>query len=181
MLSVMPTFIFSWRLIDYMGTIFYVYLGQDDPKKSTMKKLERYGLAIQIPLSKIYNKLYLTPYSDSFLINSHRKLFEEKGLVVVDGSWNRINTIENLKGKNGKKLPLLLPVNPVNYGKPGKLSSLEALAAALYIMGYSELAENVISKYSWAQNFIKTNIDPLNDYMKCTCDNDCIRIQGYYF
>ena len=57
----MPTFIFSWRLIDYMGTIFYVYLGQDDPKKSTMKKLERYGLAIQIPLNKIYNKLYLTP------------------------------------------------------------------------------------------------------------------------
>ena len=103
------------------------------------------------------------------------------GLVVVDGSWNRINTIENLKGKNGKKLPLLLPVNPVNYGKPGKLSSLEALAAALYIMGYSELAENVISKYSWAQNFIKTNIEPLNDYMKCTCDSDCIRVQGYYF
>ncbi|ARD85559.1 hypothetical protein FAD_1719 [Ferroplasma acidiphilum] len=164
-----------------MEKIFYVYLSQDDPKKSTMKKLERYGLAIEIPLNKIYNKLYLTPYSDNFLLNSNRILFEDKGIVVIDGSWNRINTIENIKGKNGKKLPLLLPVNPVNYGKPGKLSSLEALAAALYIMGYSELAGDVISKYSWAQNFIKTNINPLNDYMKCNSDEECIQVQDSYF
>ncbi|WP_337861146.1 DUF367 family protein [Ferroplasma sp.] len=164
-----------------MEKIFYVYMNQDDPKKSTMKKLERYGMAIKISVNKIYNKLYLTPYSDNFLLNSCRILFHERGIVVVDGSWNRINTIENFKGKNGKKLPLLLPVNPVNYGKPGKLSSLEALAAALYIMGYIELAEQVISKYSWAQNFINTNIEPLNDYMKCNSNEDCIEAQDNYF
>jgi pre-rRNA-processing protein TSR3 len=164
-----------------MNEIFYVYLNQDDPKKSTMKKLERYGLAIQIPLKKIYNKLYLTPFSENFLLNSHRQLFEDKGIVILDGSWNRIGTIENLTEKNGKKLPLLLPVNPVNYGKPGKLSSLEGLAAALYIMGYSELADIVISKYSWAQNFIRTNMDPLNDYSKCNSNEDCIEAQNNYF
>ena len=164
-----------------MGEIFYVYLNQDDPKKSTMKKLERYGLATHIPMNKIYNKLYLTPYSENFLLNSDKLFYEKTGIVVMDGSWNRINTIENIRAKNGRKLPLLLPVNPVNYGKPGKLSSLEALAAALYIMGYVDLSGEVVSKYSWAQNFIKTNIEPLNDYMKCTCDSDCIRVQGYYF
>jgi pre-rRNA-processing protein TSR3 len=164
-----------------MGDIFYVYLNQDDPKKSTMKKLERYGLAIHIPMNKIYNKLYLTPYSENFLLNSDKISYEKTGIVVMDGSWNRINTIENIRAKNGRKLPLLLPVNPVNYGKPGKLSSLEALAAALYIMGYVDLSGEIISKYSWAQNFIKTNINPLNDYSKCTTNEECISAQESYF
>lgn len=164
-----------------MDKIFYVYMNQDDPKKSTMKKLERYGIAIKIPVNKIHNKLYLTPYSNNFLLNSCKESFHEHGIVVIDGSWNRINTIENFKEKNGKKLPLLLPVNPVNYGKPGKLSSLEALAAALYIMDSRELAELVVSKYSWSQNFIKTNMEPLNDYAKCKSNEDCIEAQNNYF
>ncbi len=164
-----------------MGEIFYVYLEQDDPKKSTMKKLERYGLAIHIPINKIYNKLYLTPYSGNFLLNSDKAFYEKTGIVVIDGSWNKINTIENIGAKNGRKLPLLLPVNPINYGKPGKLSSLEALAAALYIMGYTDLSGEVISKYSWAQNFIKTNINPLNDYLKCISNEECIAVEESYF
>ena len=164
-----------------MGKIFYVYLNQDDPKKSTMKKLERYGMAIHIPITKIYSKLYLTPYSENFLINSDKELYERHGIVVIDGSWNRISSIENMTAKNGRKLPLLLPVNPVNYGKPGKLSSLEALAAALYIMGCTDLTDDIISKYSWAQNFIKTNINPLEDYSKCTTNEECIAVQETYF
>ncbi|WMT51453.1 MAG: DUF367 family protein [Ferroplasma sp.] len=164
-----------------MEKIFYVYMNQDDPKKSTMKKLERYGLAIHIPINKIYSKLYLTPYSENFLLNSDKELYERHGIVVIDGSWNRISSIENIEAKNGRKLPLLLPVNPVNYGKPGKLSSLEALAAALYIMGYPDLADEFISKYSWAQNFIKTNINPLNDYSRCTTNGECIAVQESYF
>ena len=164
-----------------MAKIFYVYLKQDDPKKSTMKKLERYNITKRIPLSKIYNKLFLTPYSDNYILNKDRFIYEEKGIVVIDGSWNLINTIENIKSKNSRKLPLLLPVNPVNYGKPGKLSSLEALAAALFIMGYNDLAGNIISKYSWSQNFIKTNIEPLNDYIKCNSNEDCIEAEKLYF
>ncbi len=164
-----------------MEKIFYVYMNQDDPKKSTMKKLERYGLAIHIPIYKIYSKLYLTPYSENFILNTDKELYKRHGIVVIDGSWNRISTIENIGAKNGRKLPLLLPVNPVNYGKPGKLSSLEALAAALYIMGYTDLADELTSKYSWAQNFIKTNINPLNDYSKCTTNEECIAVQESYF
>lgn len=76
---------------------------------------------------------------------------------------------------------MLLPVNPVNYGKPGKLSSLEALAAALFIMGYNDPAGDIISKYSWSQNFIKTNIEPLNDYTKCNSNEDCIETEKLYF
>jgi len=164
-----------------MDKIFYIYLNQDDPKKSTMKKLERYNITKRIPLNRIYNKLLLTPYSDNYILNKDKLIYEEKGIVVIDGSWNLIDTIENIKNKNARKLPLLLPVNPVNYGKPGKLSSLEALAAALFIMGYNELSENIISKYSWSQNFIKTNINPLNDYIKCKSNEDCIETEKLYF
>ncbi|MEM0140365.1 MAG: DUF367 family protein [Ferroplasma sp.] len=164
-----------------MLKIFYIYLNQDDPKKSTMKKLERYNLVKRINLSQLYNKLYLTPYSENFLLYSDKMQFDYKGLAIIDGSWNKINTIEKIKGKNSRKLPLLLPVNPVNYGKPGKLSSLEALAASLYILGYDEMANEVISKYSWSQNFIKTNIEPLNDYKNCRNNEECIEAESNYF
>ncbi len=164
-----------------MIKVFYVYLRQDDPKKSTMKKLERYGLAKKIPLISIYNKIFLTPYVDNYILNKDKFLYNEKGIAVIDGSWNLINTIENIKNKNARKIPLLLPVNPVNYGKPGKLSSLEAIAASLFIMGYNDLAEEIISKYSWSQNFIKTNINPLNDYIKCNSNDECIEMEKSYF
>ncbi len=164
-----------------MVKIFYAYLNQDDPKKSTMKKLERYNLISKINIHQVYNKIFLTPYSEDFILNHDKYIIEIRGMAILDGSWNRINTIEKFKGKNSRILPLLLPVNPVNYGKPGKLSSLEALAAALYITDYEEMANNIISKYSWAQNFIKTNIEPLEDYKKCNNNQECIEAEKNYF
>ncbi|KJE49087.1 ribosome biogenesis protein [Acidiplasma aeolicum] len=161
--------------------IYYVYLKQDDPKKSTMKKLEHYGLAIKIRANMIGKKLVLTPYSDTYLLNSDSFIYTNYGICLIDGSWNLIDTIKNLRVKNARRLPLLLPVNPVNYGKPGKLSSLEALAASLYIMGYPDAAFEVLSKYSWAQNFIIINMEPLEEYKKCKNNEECRDAEKLFF
>ena len=54
--------------------------------------------------------------------------------------------------------------NPVSYGRLGRLSSLEALAAALYVLGFQEAAERLARLYKWGPGFLKLNREPLEAY-----------------
>ncbi len=54
-----------------------------------------------------------------------------------------------IKGAAPRLLPWLLATNPVNYGKPCKLSCAEAFAAALFICGWPSAAAAVLSRFKW--------------------------------
>lgn len=79
------------------------------------------------------------------------ELVGNKGVAVVDCSWNRLDDVPfgRIKGPAPRLLPWLLAANPVNYGKPCKLSCAEALAAALYICGWKDQAEAVMARFKW--------------------------------
>ncbi len=153
----------------------------DDPKRATMKKLERFRMAKHIPLRFIGRKILLTPYSENYITNKDSYLYDLYGLCILEASWNSIDDISKIRSENSRKLPLLLPVNPVNYGKPGKLSSVEAAAAALYIIGRHDESRRILSKFSWAQTFLDVNIMPLSDYEKCKTQEDVKRTEDMYF
>lgn len=161
--------------------LLYAYLNQDDPRKSTMKKLERFEMVTRVPLAKAARSLSLTPYADIYLLPSDREIALKSGLLLIDGSWNRITSIGNLKLRHPRKLPVLVPVNPVNYGKPGKLSSVEAMAASLYIMGFGDEAVAVLSKFNWGQNFIPMNVQPMEEYKKCISQEDVPAAEALFF
>ena len=67
---------------------------------------------------------------------------------------------------------MLIATNPVNYGKPNRLTCVEAFSAALYIVGLEEEAENVLEGFKWGHNFIPMNKDILDRYNKCRNSED---------
>ncbi len=64
----------------------------------------------------------------------------------------------------GRALPYLLAANPVNYGRPFVLSSAEALAAALLILGEGDHGRELLGKFSWGEQFLRLNHEPLEAY-----------------
>jgi pre-rRNA-processing protein TSR3 len=70
--------------------------------------------------------------------------------------------------------------NPVNYGIPTKLSTVEALAAALYIAGFSEQAKELLSKFKWGPQFIALNVELLEDYAQAKNSADVVKVQNEY-
>ena len=101
--------------------------------------------------------------------------------MVMDMSWNQIDTFPRLRRDlRQRSLPYMLAANPVNWGKPFKLSSVEALAASLYIMGYKEQAVLALAKFSWGEQFLKLNQEPLDRYSEVETSAEVVRIQMEY-
>ena len=147
--------------------VYVLQLRQDDPKKCTAAKLVKFRLAKPLYRSRQLPQasLVLDPFASTYLINKDRGQALEHGLVAIDCSWEKALGVfgSHFRGTS-KKLPTLLAANPVNYAKPDKLSSLEAVAAGLYITGFPPEAARLLSIYKWGPTFLTLNAEPLDAY-----------------
>ena len=135
---------------------------QDDPKKCTAKRLEKFNLSDNHSSFKTLPPMgiVLDPFSDRILNSEDIPLAEVGGIVGVDCSWNKApETFSRLRlmGLEPRRLPLTTPANPVNSGKIGKLTTAEALASALLICNENEHAETIMSVFKWGPAFLKLN------------------------
>lgn len=154
-------------------------LKQDDPKKCTAAKLVHFNIAHQVRRIP-RNSLVLNPYAEVSLCKSDKTLSDS--ITAIDCSWERANTAfrQNFCGIN-RKLPLLLAANPTNYSKLGKLSSAEALAGALNILGFGDLAFDVMNKFKWGHTFFELNDELLKGYANASDPSEIQRIEIEYF
>ena len=150
-----------------------------DPRKCTVKKLERAGfLKIFTKISQIpRNTLLLDPTAEQALSPADRFV---RSITVLDCSWVVLDTGAVCSWRIRRALPFLMAANPVNFGKPCMLSSIEALAATLYILGEKEQAAAVLSKVNWGIRFLEVNQEPLDLYANAKDSTEVVKIQALY-
>ncbi len=161
--------------------VFALEMGQDDPTKCTARKM------IQMDLAKGVGRKFhasdtvivLNPYAHRVISPPDRGA---KSVLAVDCSWNLAQEVffRKLGGKH-RRLPLLLAANPTNYARPGMLSSLEAVAATMYILGEVEEAERYLNIYKWGPGFLTLNKDPLESYRTSRTEGKVLDSEKEYF
>ncbi len=139
--------------------LYCLHYNECEPKKCTANKLDKFNLLKKINRIKgnLRNAIILNPFARKIVIINDRQLILKYGLVVIDCSWKKLLKLTKLEQGNYRKLPSLIAANPVNYGKWEKLSSAEALAAALFITNFKDYGNLILSKFSWGIQFKQLN------------------------
>ena len=155
-----------------------------DRKKCTTVKLGKKGkVNVVTKLNQVpTGAIVLDPYSQKALSVEDRETIIEKGLVGLDCSWRRLDKVPfRLKtGKNSRSLPFLIAANPTNYGKPCILSTAEAIAASFYIIGFKDIAIDIMSQFKWGPHSLKLNEELLEAYSKAKSSLEVVRIQNEF-
>lgn len=139
----------------YRPKIYCFHYGDCDPKKCTALKLKKFNLLKIVKKIKgeLNNSIVLNPFARTELSIDDREIIINYGLIVIDCSWNKLLDLKKFNLGVSRRLPPLLAANPTNYGKWEKLSSVEAIAAALFITGFHNYALLLLSKFQWGIQF----------------------------
>src|SRR3972149_9775590 len=160
--------------------IFVYMMAQDDPRKCTASLLARRGIAIPVRrLSAIRgDPIVLNPASPRFLLRSDATNAVRSGVMAIDCSWEKAEGVfmTQFPGEN-RKLPALMAANPVNYAKIGRLSTVEALSAALHIMGFRSQARELLSPFGWGDTFFDLNGELLGRYARVNSEERIVKIE----
>jgi len=155
---------------------------QCDPRKCSALKLKHHGLVCIVYQVRLLPKgaVVLNPFSQKAFSPADRERIGRRGLAALDYSWERVEGAPSpsaFRFGASRCLPYLVAANPVNYGTPTKLSTVEALAAALYIGGFREKAEQLLSVFKWGPQFILLNREPLDAYSEAKDSGEVVELQ----
>ena len=151
----------------------YIALAREDhPKACTGRRLLRRGLAREVrQIDRISPApVVLDPYAPDPLGRAERQLALRAGLLAVDCSWNRLTRRGGFPDAATpgpalrRRLPILIATNPQHYGRPAQLNTVEALAAALYLVGRPGDAARLLEGFSGSDSFLRVNAERLDAY-----------------
>ncbi|MHB9287586.1 DUF367 family protein [Halobacteriales archaeon Cl-PHB] len=156
------------------------YEGDDDPEKCTARRLAKFDHAeLHDSPRTVPPGVVLNPFADQALSPADRENSHNR-LVALDCSWETAEAEAfDLPGLQ-RALPFLVAANPVNYGNAFQLTTLEALAAGLVILGEREQAEEICEVVRWGETFLELNDEPLRRYANCADSADVVEVQDDY-
>ena len=157
------------------------HAAQDDPKKNTALRLKRRGLARIVTRVRFLPKraIVLNPFGEIAFSPADRERIEQFGLAALDCSWEHAQKVmgKHVRGTS-RCLPILIAGNPVNFGKFTKLTTAEALAAALYIAGFKEESEQLLSIFTWGHTFFELNEVLMDNYAATKDSSEIVEVQN---
>ena len=121
----------------------------------------------------------LNPFGEIAFSPADRERIEQFGLAALDCSWEHAQKVmgEHVRGTS-RCLPILIAGNPVNFGKLTKLTTAEAIAAALYIAGFKEESEQLLSIFTWGHTFFELNGMLLDNYVTAKDSAEIVEMQN---
>ena len=160
-------------------TIYHA--NQCDPKRCTGLKLKRHGLARMVTSIKFLPRraIVLNPFGEIAFSPADRQRIQDFGLAALDCSWEHAQKVLSAHVKGTSRcLPILIAGNPTNYAKATKLSTVEALAGALYIAGFKDEAKKLLSIFTWGHTFLELNADLLETYAAAKDSAEIVKMQS---
>ena len=170
-------------------SVHALWLAQDDPKKNTAVLASKRGdIKLHKKIRSIPKKgIILEPLCGKiFGPEDHTIITDLNGSIVgLDCSWKQIEdsvkTVMKQTRLVPRMLPLLLAANPVNWGKPGKLTTMEAIASALHLVGNIEQSRQVLGAFRWGERFFELNHEPLMEYSDAKSSKELVDLQFEFF
>lgn len=160
------------------------YTAQDDPKRNTAVRLGRKNLVqlVDDPKHIRQHMVLLNPFAKKALSRQDMPAMRKYGLLALDCSWKQAEAMfPLLQGKvRSRALPFLVAASPAKFGTPFELSTVEAIAASLFIVGEERQARRVMSVVPWGKTFFEVNAQPLADYAACETSTEVVEAQMAY-
>lgn len=120
----------------------------------------------------------LNPFAEVAFSPADRQRVKDFGIVALDCSWEHAQKVMSTHVRGTSRcLPILFAGNPTNYAKATKLSTVEALAGALFIAGFRDESERLLSIFGWGHTFFELNEGLLENYSSATDSKDVVRMQ----
>jgi pre-rRNA-processing protein TSR3 len=156
--------------------LLLVHAHQCDERKCTGERLLARGRATEVPAPA---GILLDPFSEEAFSPEDLRTAKAEGLCVLDCSWNELVRTKRFPAIYGAKraLPYLVPANPVNFGRPTKLSTAEAFSGACWILGYREQAKKLMAEFKWGPTFIDLNAELLDLYAAARTRKELLKTQ----
>ncbi len=157
---------------------------EDSPRASTGVKLCKLGLARRVYSLKAVppRSIVLDPTAETVLSPADRE--RASAIIAIDRSWKRFISEGRMPRLPSKvlrrRLPFLVAGNPINYTVAYKLSTAEAMATALYILGCTDRALSVLNSFKWGQEFLRLNKERLELYCRAKDEKEILRLEEMF-